>query len=407
VTVSCLPPAVPNAAPAGKVARGAALVADANAPDAFAALLAGVAGIAVAPLAPGTPPAVVQDGPREATATLGATVRMPVSPGAGDAPPAGLVAPGLPVVAADPAAAALGAASAATPATAAATPIVEPTLGSQLPGDLLPATLTAPLSLPAQAPSPAAAHPTQPAPAEPPAPTVQAEHPAHPAHPAHPVHPMHPMHPMHPNHPVQAEHAKPSVPAETPELPATTTQLAPTSDSKPALTPDQPLPVAVPVSTTPTLSTAPVTSESPQAVGDTGPARHVRPALLEAARHLKTEGGRTSLVIRLDPPELGAVLVRLTVRDGQVDVQLRTPDAAARSDLQAQSFDVQQVLREQGLDLSSFDVRHGESFTAGDRPAGETPDRGTPRRGTRADGQPHTSHVMDDVSRPQSAGTWL
>jgi hypothetical protein len=141
----------------------------------------------------------------------------------------------------------------------------------------------------------------------------------------------------------------------------------------------------------------------------TGPTHAVRPALVEAARHLKTEGGRTSLLIRLDPPELGAVLVRLTVKDGLVDVQLRTPDLAARGDLQAQQADVQQVLKEQGLDLSSFDVSHGETFTPQDPPPGgrQTPDRATPRQLVSADGHASTAHVMDDVPRPQSAGTWL
>jgi flagellar hook-length control protein FliK len=132
----------------------------------------------------------------------------------------------------------------------------------------------------------------------------------------------------------------------------------------------------------------------------------VQPALVEAARHLRSEGGRTSLVIRLDPPELGAVLVRLTVKDGQVDVQLRTPDLAARSDLQAQSYDVQQVLRDQGLDLASFDVSHGEVF-AGRQDEQQTPDRATPRHLPGADGRPSTAHVTDDVPGPQPAGTWL
>jgi flagellar hook-length control protein FliK len=130
----------------------------------------------------------------------------------------------------------------------------------------------------------------------------------------------------------------------------------------------------------------------------------VKPALVEAARGLRHEGGgRTSLVVRLDPPELGAVLVRLTVQDGRVDVTLRTPDLAARADLQAQSYDVHQVLREQGLDLSSFDVAHGDVLPDG---WGDAPDRGTPERGRRADGQPHTP-VTDDGPAPEPSGTWL
>ena len=137
----------------------------------------------------------------------------------------------------------------------------------------------------------------------------------------------------------------------------------------------------------------------------------MQPAVVEAARGLRDEGGgRTSLVVRLDPPELGAVVVRLTVQDGRVDVQLRTPDATARGDLQAQAFDVQRVLRDNGFDLTSFDVAQGG--TRGDVPGGaqedaRTPDRGTPPQQGPADGRPGTSHVTDDADDPQAAGTWL
>jgi hypothetical protein len=142
-----------------------------------------------------------------------------------------------------------------------------------------------------------------------------------------------------------------------------------------------------------------------EAPGETGIARHVQPAVVEAARGLRHEGGgRTSLVVRLDPPELGAVLVRLTVQHGRVDVQLRTPDLAARSDLQAQSYDLQQVLREQGFDLRSFDVGHGDVF--GDR-SEDVPDRGTPQQRRGADGGQGNSHVTDDAPAPEPSGTWL
>lgn len=158
---------------------------------------------------------------------------------------------------------------------------------------------------------------------------------------------------------------------------------------------------------------APTTAADPVARAEgVGPARHVKPAVLEAASRLRHEGGgRTSLVVRLDPPELGAVVVRLTVQDGRVDVQLRTPDLAARSDLQAQSYDVQQVLRDNGLDLTSFDVSHGE-LPSGDlrqdgRGPSDTPDRGTPRGAGTTDGAPGTTRVTDDVTDPQPAGTWL
>jgi len=133
---------------------------------------------------------------------------------------------------------------------------------------------------------------------------------------------------------------------------------------------------------------------------------NVRPAILEAARGLRQEGdGRVSLVVRLNPPELGSVLVRLTVQDGRVDVQLRTPDLHAVGDLSAQLREVQQVLKDSGFDLSSFDVAHGGVHD--ERGDGKTPDRGTTQRDRPADGRREAPHVTDDVPDARPAGTWL
>jgi flagellar hook-length control protein FliK len=184
----------------------------------------------------------------------------------------------------------------------------------------------------------------------------------------------------------------PAVPAG-PEAPTT----APV-DAPPPLRVEQQAPVTA---TAPNQQPAAV--DAPHATKAT---RHVQQAVLEAARGLRHEGGgRTSLVVRLDPPELGAVLVRLTVQDGRVDVQLRTPDLAARADLQSQSYDVQQVLRDQGFDLSSFDVAHGDVFPGNQ---GDSPDRGTPQRSHRADGRLDDHHpVTDDGPATEPSGTWL
>ncbi|MGZ6791338.1 MAG: flagellar hook-length control protein FliK, partial [Mycobacteriales bacterium] len=207
--------------------------------------------------------------------------------------------------------------------------------------------------------------------------------------------------------PVHAEHGRPPQPGHA--------RLRPQEIDAPVRTADGPVPTAI-TPTVPVTATEPVAPATPvTGAVEAGATRHVRPAIVEAARHLRSEGGRTSLVVRLDPPELGAVLVRLTVKDGQVDVQLRTPDLTARGDLQAQSFDVQQVLRESGLDLSSFDVAHGDVLGApagdprGSQPDGgrQTPDRATPRPSWGADGTATTAVVMDDAPSPQPAGTWL
>jgi hypothetical protein len=159
-----------------------------------------------------------------------------------------------------------------------------------------------------------------------------------------------------------------------------------------------PVPAAAPVADT---HLTPVPAERPVERTEA-----VRPAILEAARGLRHEGnGRTSLVVRLNPPELGSVLVRLTVQDGRVDVQLRTPDLQAVGDLSAQSRDVQQVLKDSGFDLTSFDVTHGGIHDG--QGEGKTPDRGTTQRDRRADGRPEAVHVTDDVPEARPAGTWL
>ena len=213
--------------------------------------------------------------------------------------------------------------------------------------------------------------------------------------------------------PATAEAAAPTAsPAEAPST-AASSKDADVVPQEPQAEPVQqrdaaaPLPV-VPVVDQPVVvqAAAPTTPSTRVEVPSSAAAtRHVQPAVAEAARGLRHEGGgRTSLVVRLDPPELGAVLVRLTVQDGRVDVQLRTPDLAARTELQSQSYDVKQVLREQGFDLSSFNVSHGDVFTSNQ---GDSPDRGTPQRSRQSDGRAGNPHVTDDAAEPELSGTWL
>lgn len=205
-----------------------------------------------------------------------------------------------------------------------------------------------------------------------------------------------------------ATDAPTDAPATAPAAPPATEDVRPPEAAAPAVPAQEAAPAvdAAAVPPAPVVHTAPavhVHAEAPVAASTS--THHVKPALVEAARGLRHEGGgRTSLVVRLDPPELGAVLVRLTVQDGRVDVTLRTPDLAARADLQAQSYDVEQVLREQGFDLSSFDVAHGDVLPDG---RGDAPDRGTPGRDRRADGHPASSPVTDDGPAPEPSGTWL
>lgn len=205
----------------------------------------------------------------------------------------------------------------------------------------------------------------------------------------------------------QVQDPPPPAPAGDAPLPSR----APVPAAAPAEAPSQGVAV---------VAAAPVTAPPPATPAPahvSGPARHVPAAVVEAARRLHTDGtGRTSLVVRLDPPELGSVVVRLTVQDGRVDVTLRTPDAAVGS-LRAQNADVQSVLAAHGLDLGAFDVSTStgtststpqQSSSGGSGAAGEghrgSPDRATPHSGRTADG---SADVMDDADVPQRAGTWL
>lgn len=160
--------------------------------------------------------------------------------------------------------------------------------------------------------------------------------------------------------------------------------------------------VPVPVPAAPTAVAAAPPPVDP--VAQTASTRTVPPAVAAAAKRLVHDGDRTSLVVRLDPPELGAVLVRMTVREGQVEMTLRAPDLAAQGGLLAQAPEIQQVLREAGLDLASFSVSYGELAQQQSQGRRETPERGTPRQHAGADG---TVPVTDDVPDPQPAGTWL
>ncbi len=197
---------------------------------------------------------------------------------------------------------------------------------------------------------------------------------------------------LHAPRPAALAPAVPEVQQAVPEVAAT---------PAPTPTPDL-VQGALPLTPTAAPSTAP---PSPPTAEPLTPTRQVTPELVAAAHGLRHEGGgRTSLVVRLDPPELGAVLVKLTVQDGRVDVQLRTPDLAARTDLQAQSYNVEQVLREQGFDLRSFDVQQGGVLSDS---RGDAPDRGTRERHRPADGHPTHSPVTDDGPAPEPSGTWL
>ncbi len=165
---------------------------------------------------------------------------------------------------------------------------------------------------------------------------------------------------------------------------------------------------AAPTATGVTTAPAPLTTPGPAPAEQV---RAVRPAVLELARGLRTGApGHASLVVRLDPPELGAVLVRVVVRGDSVSVTCRSADAGAVGALQQQRGDLVDVLRREGLDLGDFDVRHDGGPQAPGRdapgdprdPRRPEPERARPRPAAAAGGP-----TRADDDPPRRPGTWL
>ena len=110
------------------------------------------------------------------------------------------------------------------------------------------------------------------------------------------------------------------------------------------------------VTSTPTASAvAPL--QTPVAPDERPMAPPAIPArVVEVAR--RRSGVTEHVVVRLDPPELGAVRVSLTARGDQVHVVVRAETPEARAALDSQRDHVETLLRNEGFDLSSFDVGH-------------------------------------------------
>lgn len=65
--------------------------------------------------------------------------------------------------------------------------------------------------------------------------------------------------------------------------------------------------------------------------------------------------------IRLDPPELGALEIRVTVQNDQTQVHIVAPNAQVREALESQSARLREFLEQQGLSLADLDVRDGSA----------------------------------------------
>jgi flagellar hook-length control protein FliK len=71
--------------------------------------------------------------------------------------------------------------------------------------------------------------------------------------------------------------------------------------------------------------------------------------------------GARRMQLRLDPPSLGGLDVDLLVNKGQVSIQIRTDSSLSAAQIQEQTHDLREALREAGLELQNFDVGQGRS----------------------------------------------
>jgi flagellar hook-length control protein FliK len=148
-------------------------------------------------------------------------------------------------------------------------------------------------------------------------------------------------------------------------VPAATADVAPGAQT--ASHPHDAAPRANPAAVVEAASAAPA---EPPGARDSGGAAQLPRALPELPAHGEVEvvrsvrvlaeqgGGRVS--IRLDPPELGGLSVRVVVSDGAVHVSLLADQAPVADLLQRHSADLRSALENHGLRLDRLDVGAGD-----------------------------------------------
>jgi flagellar hook-length control protein FliK len=163
-------------------------------------------------------------------------------------------------------------------------------------------------------------------------------------------------------------------------------------------------PEAAPQQQGPSAAPAPAAASSTQtqhAVAEQSAAR-AAPAAHQVGREIvrKFDGGNTRFELRLDPPELGRVEVRMEVsRDHRVTAVIAADSPQALTELARHARDLEQMLQGAGLELSdsglSFDLRRG-------REQAETAEFG----GSVADGAPAVEDTAPVTARPIGYERW-
>ena len=83
------------------------------------------------------------------------------------------------------------------------------------------------------------------------------------------------------------------------------------------------------------------------------------PSVLSLAQSALQQGGAGRVVLRLDPPELGSVVLTLVVRGSDVHVSLVAADAGCTAPLDLRREQVRDALAAAGLDLAGWDIGAG------------------------------------------------
>lgn len=175
--------------------------------------------------------------------------------------------------------------------------------------------------------------------------------------------------------------------------------IAPPTVQAPALV-DAPAPLPAPIAAA-TLSPAHAQQISPTTHGDA----QTPPAAAQVAREIvrRFDGETAHFELRLDPPELGRVDVRLEVsRDHRVTALVSADNPQALAELARHARDLEQMLQSSGLELTdnglSFDLRQG-----GERDA-EAAEAGGDRRTASSASEADASHTP--MARPLGYERW-
>jgi flagellar hook-length control protein FliK len=151
---------------------------------------------------------------------------------------------------------------------------------------------------------------------------------------------------------------------------------------------------------------APATAQAqPTASVDHSVAVRAMPAAAQVAREIvrRFDGDNTTFELRLDPPELGRVEVRLDVsRDHRVTAVISADSPHALTELSRHARDLEQMLNDAGLQLSdsglSFDLRQGSEERADSGNASSS--------GRAADGGDDAPQQISTAARPLGFERW-